>query len=191
MSLTFSGSAGQRVSLLTQQGSFCGSVTIKNPGGATQLYSSWTCSNNFSGALVLSATGIYTIVVDLQEMNTGTATFSLYDVPPDITGTTTVGTAAANYATTVPGQAIRVTFASTSGQSVVVTAGVVNATPTSPCYRITTMAPDGTTTVRGDQSCSSSYSSGSLSLPQNGTYTVIVAPTDVAIGTFSVGVNTP
>ena len=53
-----------------------------------------------------------------------------------------------------------------------------------------TLKPDGTT-LRGDQSCSSGYSSGSLSLAQNGTYTVIIRPSSTAIGTFSLAVSTP
>jgi hypothetical protein len=192
-SLTFSGTAGQRVSLLTQINTsfLCVSITITAPDGTTRLYSTDPCGSDFSGALLLPTTGTYTISANPNQAETGTATFTLYNVPPDMTGTATVGQAAANYTTTVPGQAIQVSFAGTSAQSVTVMVGVVSATPSSPCYRITTLAPDGTTVVRGDQSCSAGYSSGSLSLPQNGTYTVIVKPNDVAIGTFSVGVTTP
>jgi YD repeat-containing protein len=196
MSLTFNGTAGQRVSLLTQSDAplnGCGIVMqILQPDGTTKLYSDTclTVSPRFSDVLILPVAGTYTIQYNPSGTAIGTATFTLYNVPPDVTGTTTVGQAAANYATTVPGQAIQVSFAGTSGQSVTVAAGVVSATPSSPCYKITTLAPNGTT-VRGDQSCSAIYSSGSLSLSQNGTSTVIVKPTGVAFGTFSVGVSTP
>jgi YD repeat-containing protein len=196
MSLTFNGTAGQRVSLLTQSDTplnGCGIVMqILQPDGTTKLYSDTclTVSPRFSDVLILPVAGTYTIQYNPSGTAIGTATFTLYNVPPDVTGTTTVGQAAANYATTVPGQAIQVSFAGTSGQSVTVAAGVVSATPSSPCYKITTLAPNATT-VRGDQSCSAIYSSGSLSLSQNGTYTVIVKPTGVAFGTFSVGVSTP
>ncbi len=189
MTLTFSGTAGQRVSLLTQPNT-CLGITITAPDGTTQVYSHFICGNDFSDVLSLSTTGTYTITVGLPGANTGTATFTLYNVPPDTTGTTTLGQAAANYATTVPGQAIRVGFVGTSGQSVTVAVAAVSTTPSSVCYGITTSAPDGTT-VRGDGSCSSGYSSGSLSLTQSGTYTVIVKPSNGAIGTFSVGVSTP
>jgi YD repeat-containing protein len=189
MSLTFSGTAGQRVSLFTEP-STCVGITITAPDGTTQVYSNFVCGNDFSDVRSLSQTGTYTISVGLTGANTGTATFTLYNVPPDTTGTTTVGQAAANYATTVPGQAIQVSFTDTSGQSVTVAVAAVSTTPSSVCYFITTLAPDGTR-VRGDESCSSGYSSGSLGLTQNGTYTVIVKPTNAAFGTFSVGVSTP
>jgi hypothetical protein len=196
MSLTFTGTAGQRVSLLTQGDAAlnaCGIVMqILEPDGTTKLYSDpcLTTSPRFSDVLALPVTGTYTIQHDPAGTATGTATFTLYNVPPDVTGTATVGQAAANYTTTVPGQAIQVSFAGTSGLSVTVAAGVVSSTPSSPCYKITTLDPNGTT-VRGDQSCSAAYSSGSLSLSQNGNYTVIVKPTGVSFGTFSVGVSTP
>jgi hypothetical protein len=141
--------------------------------------------------LTLPVAGTYTIQANPTGENVGTATFTLYNVPPDVTGTATVGQPASNYTTTVPGQAIQVGFAGTSGGSATVAVGVVSTTPSSLCYKITTIAPDGTTTVRGDQSCSAAYSSGSLSLPQSGTYTVVVKPMGVAFGTFSVGVSTP
>jgi YD repeat-containing protein len=203
MSLTFTGTVGERVSLLLQNDAGlndahgccggCSSLLRVLQPNSTQLYSNGCSSSGsvFTDVLVLPAAGTYTIQYDPGGVLIGTATFTLYDIPPDVTGTATVGQAAANYATTVPGQAIRVSFTGTSGQSVNVTAGVVSATPSSPCYRITTLAPNGTTVVRGDQSCSAGYSSGSLILPQNGTYTVVVDPNDVAIGTFSLGVSTP
>jgi hypothetical protein len=196
MSLNFAGTAGQRVSLLTQSDAAlnsCGIVMrILDPDGTTVLYSDSciTTTPRFSDVLVLPATGTYTIQYNPAGAAVGTAMFTLYNVPPDVTGTATVGAAAANYTTTVPGQAIQVSFAGTSGLSVSVAAGVVSSTPASPCYKITTLAPNGTT-VRGDQSCSAAYSSGSLSLSQSGNYTVIVKPTGVTVGTFSVGVSTP
>jgi YD repeat-containing protein len=196
MDLTFSGTAGRRISLLTQVGSSltsgCSPLTIVQPDGTTQLFSNncFNYSSNFTGVLPQPVSGSYTISFKPNGTTSGTVTFTLYDVPPDVTGSTSIGQAAANYTTTVPGQAIQVTFAGTSGQSATVQVGVVSAQPTNPCYQITTLRPDGTT-LRGDQSCSASYSSGSLSLTQNGTYTVVIRPSSTAIGTFSLGVSTP
>lgn len=197
MGLTFAGTAGERVSLLMQLTSGltpgCSPLTILQPNGTTQVYSN-NCANYssfFTGVMTLPVTGTYSIQLNPNALTTGTATFTLYDVPADASGSTTVGAAASNYTTTVPGQAIRVSFTGTSGQSITTNVGLVSATPSSPCYRVTTLYPDGTTVLRGDQSCSANYSSGSLTLPQSGTFTVVVAPSDVAIGTFSVGVATP
>jgi YD repeat-containing protein len=196
LSLTFAGTAGHRISLLGQYdsnlSSNCYGWQIVEPDGATQLYSATTAcgSSSFTGVLTLPTTGTYAIKFNPGSTATGTATFTLYNVPTDASGTTSIGQAAANYTTTAPGQAIRVSFAGTANQSVTVKVTVVS-TPSSSCYNITTLEPNGTTVLRGDLSCSSSYSSGSLILPQTGTYTVVVAPNGTMIGTFSVGVSTP
>jgi YD repeat-containing protein len=197
MSLTFAGTAGHRISLFAQFDSGltprCSPLTIVQPDGTTQLFSD-TCFNystNFTEALPQPVSGTYTISFIPNGTTTGTATFTLYDVPADVTGSTSIGQVAANYTTTVPGQAIQVTFAGTSGQSVTVQVGVVSGQPANPCYRVTTLNPDATT-LRGDQTCSTSgYSSGSLSLAQNGTYKVVIAPKNAATGTFSLAVSTP
>jgi len=197
MSLTFTGTAGHRVSLFVQFGSGltsgCSPLTIVQPDGTTQLFSD-SCFNyatNFTEALSQPVSGTYTISFRPNGMTTGTATYTLYDVPADVTGSTSIGQATANYTTTVPGQEIQVTFAGTSGQSVTVQAAVVTGQPANPCYRVTTLNPNGTA-LRGDQTCSTSgYSSGSLSLGQNGTYTVVIWPKNAAIGTFSLSVSTP
>lgn len=208
--LSFNGTSGKRVGLLTQFDSALtaacyNSVQILEPDGATQLYNSspyCNTSSDFSGALpkpasitttipTLPTSGQYKISLNPTGSTTGTATFTLYDVPADTTSTTTVGHASSNYATSIPGQAIRVAFAGTASQSVTVQVGVVNSVPASPCYTITTLDPDGMTVLRGDQSCSANYSSGSLSLPQTGNYTVVVSPSGTTTGTFGVAVTTP
>lgn len=196
MSMTFAGSANQRVSLLmTLTDSLvhgCSPLTILQPNGTTQVFSNG-CANDasfFTDVLVLPVTGTYTIVFNPNGTGVGTGTFTLYNVPSDTAGTTSVGQAAANYDVTTPGQAIQVTFTGSASQSVTVTVGRVSSTPSGACYNITTKKPDGSS-LRGDGSCNNGYSSGSLTLPTSGTYTVVVDPTSTSIGTFSVGVSTP
>jgi YD repeat-containing protein len=192
MVLTFSGTSGQRVSLLTQSNNYggCPSLVIVEPDGTTQLYSNGCGDNMFSGALTLPTTGTYSIQLAQHGATTGTENFTLYSVPPDVTGTATIGSAS-NYATTAPGQAIDVSFAGTANGNATVLVNVVSTTPSNPCYTITTLEPDGQTRLRSDQSCNSGYSSGSLGLPTSGTYTIIVAPTSTTIGTFSIEVTSP
>jgi hypothetical protein len=198
MSLTFAGTAGERVSLLTQMptggpidAAPCFPLTISKPDG-TQLYLNG-CFNDpsvFSDVLVLPVAGTYRIYVNLTPNVLGTVSFTLYDVPPDASGTTSLGAATTNYSTTVPGQAIRVGFAGTAGQGLHVNVGVVSSSPANPCFNITTLNPNGTT-LRGDQSCSASYTSGALTMAQTGTYTVVIDPTSTSIGTFSLAVTSP
>lgn len=191
--LTFAGAANERVSLLTQVsgGLNCLTLTVLQPNGTTQVYNNNNCGSSwFTDVLTLPVAGTYAIALNPSSTSTGTAAFTLYDVPQDTAGTTTIGQVAANYDVTVPGQAIQVTFTGTASQSVTVSVGRVSSTPSGACYNITTKKPDGST-LRGDGSCNNGYSSGSLTLPTSGTYTVVVDPTSTSIGTFSVGVSTP
>src|SRR5262249_49054447 len=104
MKLTFSGTAGQRVSLLDQitagGGSSCGPLTIWQPNGTTQVYQKG-CFNIaqswFTDVLTLPVTGTYSITVDLASNATGTVAFTLYNVPPDVSGSISIGQAATNY----------------------------------------------------------------------------------------------
>jgi hypothetical protein len=192
MSLMFSGTSGQRVSLLTQSNNYggCPVLFILAPDG-TQVYGNGCGDNTFSGAVVLPSSGTYTITLTQSGTTIGTENFTLYDVPPDVTGTTTIGSAAANYTITTPGQGIAVSFAGTAGNTATVLNNAVSTTPSTPCYKITTLKPDGVTVLRSDQGCTLGYSSGSLSLATSGTYKIVIVPTGTTIGTFSIGVASP
>jgi hypothetical protein len=195
--LQFSETAGDRVSLLTKPSSTSGpclsvgALNIVEPDGATKAYSSSSgCINStnptFTSAVSLPATGTYTI--NLSPGNwMGTVFFTLYSVPPDVTGSVTVGGTPASLAVTTPGQAAQVTFSGTAGQNntIAVTAQAAG------CYTIKTLKPDGVTVLRGDSHCGASYSSGSLAIPTTGTYTVVVTPSGTATDTYTVGVTTP
>ena len=206
--LTFAATAGQRVSLLTQLDSSlsaqCFNVRVTAPDGSTQLYSRTTnCgSSDFSGVLpappqlttsvpTLASSGTYTILLNPGNLATGTASFTLYAVPPDAGETVTVGAAASSYDVTAPGQAVRVTFTGSASQHVTISANAVSTQPSGQCYRVSVLKPDGATTLRGDNSCSAGYSSGSLTLPVEGTYTVVLQPSGTTVGTYKVGVSTP
>jgi YD repeat-containing protein len=196
MSLTFSGTAGQRVSLFMQYSanfnSICNNWSITEPDGHTLLFSGGTCgTNNFTDVLTLPTTGTYTIAFNPVGTATGSASFTLYNVPPDASGTVNLGDPATNYTTTAPSQNIKVTFAGTAGQGLHVNVGVVSSSPPGPCYNITTLEPDGTTVLRGDQSCGATYASAALTMPTTGTYTVIINPSGMPVGTYSLAVSSP
>src|SRR5262249_8736975 len=68
MVLTFSGTVGQKVDLILQAGngltSGCSLFNLMHPDGVTQLYRNecFNNSSNFTGVLVLPATGTYSLV---------------------------------------------------------------------------------------------------------------------------------
>ena len=202
--LTFSETAGHRFSLLASYPNSCGvNLTVTAPDGTTTLVNHQNeCTPDFTGVVpvanpltvaipMLTQTGTYSVALNPPSTSIGTAQFTLYDVSADVSGSMNIGDPAGSYSTTVPGQAARVSFAGSASQSVTVAVGETASTPSGGCYRITVLEPNGSTILRGDSSCNASYSSGSLTLPSAGTYTIVVSPTGTTIGTYSVGVTTP
>ena len=90
---TFSGSQGQRIALklsnVTIGTSSCCSarVSILKPDGSTLVFATpFGTSGGFVDTRSLPVSGTYTILVDPQLTDVGSATLTLYDVPPDVTG---------------------------------------------------------------------------------------------------------
>lgn len=122
--LTFFGIAGQRISLRQWNSTMdFGSIVIYEPSGNQFASVALETDNNnsntrFIDTKTLPATGTYSILVNPTLSWTGSVNLTLYDVPPDITGTITPGGPTVTVATTVPGQDATLTFNGTAGQRV-------------------------------------------------------------------------
>ncbi|HHY6931724.1 TPA: IPT/TIG domain-containing protein [Burkholderia ambifaria] len=186
MSLTFSGTAGQRVSLLTSNSSFPGCrsawLYMNGPDGS-HLAGTDLCSNEFLGAITLPSTGTYAIVA-YPGAATGSETFQLYDVPPDPTATITLGGSPVTLGTTVPGQKMSLTFSGTTGQQVSIVTTNSNF-PTCGWGTVLLRAPNGSG-MASSNLCSNATIS-TVSLSASGTYTIGVTPagTDTGSATFT------
>ncbi len=168
--LSFAGSAGQQVSLKLSAGTMTlVKVSILNPDGTT-LTSTTVGSSGFLEPKTLPASGAYAILVDPNSSNTGSLTLTLYDVPPEVTGSIAPGGPAVTVTTTVPGQNARLSFAGSAGQQVSLNVSAVTMT----LLKVSILKPDGTTLA------SSTFGNGggtiSATLPTTGTYTIVVDP---------------
>jgi hypothetical protein len=80
---TFTGSAGQRVTLrltnvtIGTSSSTSAKVAVKNPSGTNLLSPAFFGTSGKTVALTLPTAGTYTVVIDPQAANTGAATFGL------------------------------------------------------------------------------------------------------------------
>jgi YD repeat-containing protein len=170
--LTFTGTAGQRVSL-DQSGYNCflSATTLLNPDNSVQAS---TCGGAFIDVQTLGATGTYAIVVDPKAATTGSTTLTLYNVPADTTGSISPGGAAVTVTTTVPGQNGTLTFTATAGQRVALNQSGYN------CFTATTTLkkPDGSTQA---STCGGTYID-TQTLSAAGTYTILVDPKDQTTG---------
>ncbi len=172
--LTFSGTAGQRVSLGLSANTMCVvTVTLRTPDG-TPLGSKGTCiSSNFIDTMVLPVTGTYSIGVDPSGAVIGSVTLTLYDVPPDLTGTITLGGAAVPVAIPVPGQRATLTFSGTAGQRVFVQVGL---NTVSDCLNTILLQPNGSTLASVRRCLGGAGFIDVLTLPITGTYSLVLDP---------------
>jgi len=173
--LTFSGTAGTRISL-DQSGFNCFSshTTIRNPDSTTLATS---CGGYFIDPQTLPQTGTYSITIDPVDDSTGNTTLTLYNVPADLSGSLTSGTAT-TVTTTVPGQNGRYTFAGTVGQRVSLDQSGYN------CFTDQTsiLKPDGTSLA---STCGGTFIDVQT-LPIAGTYTVLVDPQGNTTGSTTI-----
>src|SRR4030095_6976885 len=191
--LTCSGTATQRVSLSITGVTVSGTAYVgllKPTGTPISGFPNWSQTNFFSpGSGFL---GTYTLpttetayAVYLAPSGTGTAgaTFTLYNVPPDVTGSLTINGAAAPIAITVPGQNSAFTFTGTSGQ-VVTLRGAGN---TIGCGSLVLIFPN--TAVSGTPQCAAIFTMGATL--QSGTHTLIFDPSGPNTGSVNISVTLP
>jgi hypothetical protein len=189
--ITFTGSAGQRVSLrgTSTFPNFPGCdlvVGVSTPSGPPLAALPCWDLGGFLDATTLPEPGTYTIAVDPAGAATGTLTLTLYNVPPDVTGTLTIGAAAVPVSLNTPGQNAAFTFAGTNGQQVTVrlTANGIGSTT------VRLKRPDGTTQTSATSSATN-FNLATVTLASPGIYTVQIDPASFNTGTISVRVTSP
>jgi YD repeat-containing protein len=192
--LSFNGLNGQRICLRASQdvSTLIGTdVKLFAPGAypsGTPLVSQVLKSNFFIDATTLTANGVYTILLDPQLNKTRTALLNLYDVPPDVTGTLTIGAPPVEFSIPSVGQVAMLTFNVAATQSVTVQ---INGN---------FVGGDNLTAVsllRSDNTVVTSTTSSSIAFaltPQTltaGAYRVKVDPQGTNAGNVSVNVSSP
>ncbi len=177
--LTFSGNAGQRVSLKLSAGTMAQEkVSLLAPDGST-VFSSTFGNTGFVDVRTLATSGGYTLVVDPAAANTGSLTLNLYDLPPDVAGTISAGGAAFTVTTTAPGQNATVVFSGNSGQriSLALSAGTMGQ------EKVFLLAPDGSTVF------SSTFGNSGFvdvrTLAAAGSYALVVDPIGANTGSLT------
>ena len=188
--LTFSGTAGQRVSVKLTSGSWTGgspsaaNVSLRKPDG-TALVTQFTQATAFIDVQTLPTTGTYTVRTDPSGASTGSLTLTLYDVPADVTGSLTLGTGSVS-TNTVPGQNVLFTFSGTASQrvSVVASSGSFTGGTSGNSADIVLKKPDGTTL--GSVFILSSGFIDTQTLPTTGTYTVVTDHNNSAVGSVTI-----
>jgi hypothetical protein len=158
-------------------------LSIRKPDGTNLLAPKpYGTNGGFIDTMTLPTTGTYSIVVDPLSFATGSITLTLYDVPPQATGTISAGGAPVSL-TLALYQNGRVTFAGTAGHRVSLRAAFA---PTACCtVDVSILNPSGTRLVNPVGISSGEALIDGKTLPTTGTYTIVVDPFDAAAGTVT------
>ena len=180
--LTFSGTAGQRIYTRFTNGTYpgCVSVNIFDPiGGPVQGAAVCGTPVDFD-TVTLPTTGVYTIKIDPLGAITGQMTYQVLNVPPDATGTISIGGPPVTLATNSIGQNGELTFAGTQGQTV--TLAFTNSTYGG-CVSVNVIKPDGQP-LTGAAVCGTPASFPSMVVPITGPppYKIMVNPLGALTG---------
>jgi hypothetical protein len=189
--VSFAGVAGQRVSLrlsgVTMGTSTCCSarVSIEKPDGSLLATPTLFGTNGgFVDTKTLPVSGTYTILVDPQGADVGSVTLQLYEVPPDLAGSLSIGGPPVTLSFGTPGQNAVLSFAGTVGRRVTLRATGVTIGPSTCCSTsLLIRKPDGLPLASG----LAGTNGGTLSptLPVTGTYTLVVDPQAAGTGSIT------
>lgn len=196
-SLTFSGTAGQRIYLSVPNSTYpqTETVYIYKPdasGNASinngNIYNSVWSTGSYSDALILPATGTYTIFLNPVRSDTGSMTFHLISVPADVTGTISIDGADATLTITAIGQNGSLTFSGTASQRIYLS--TPNSTfPQTEWVYIYKPDASGNASTSNGSIYSNMWSTGSysntLTLPATGIYTIFLNPVRSDIGSMT------
>jgi subtilisin family serine protease len=191
--LHFDGVAGQRVSLrlsdVTIGTSACCStrVSISKPDGPALVAATPVGRNGgFVDTRSLPADGVYTILVDPQGADVGSMTLTLFDVPPDPTGSIDAGGPPTSIGTSVPGQNATLRFSGLAGGRVSLRMTDVTIRTSTCCSaRVSIAKPDGSTLVFATPVGTNGGFLDTRTLPATGLYTILVDPQAADVGSMT------
>jgi hypothetical protein len=185
---TFSGTAGQRVSVVAGNSLYASTVKVSllKPDG-TPLTSPPLTVGGFDGFIepqTLPADGVYAILVDPQLADAGQLDVSLFTVPNDITAAITPGAPPLTATTTMPGQNAVYTFTGLNTQRV--SLNLSNVTYGS--AKVSILKPD-LTQLAPPLFVPNTFGNfvEPLKLPVSGTYRVKVDPLGASTGSTDIG----
>ena len=189
--LTFTGAAGERVSLeisgVTIGSTVTGTrVALLRPDG-TELAAVVVGTNGgVIDPVTLPLAGTYTVLVDPQGANTGSATVTLHDVPGDVTASIVPGGAPVTVTTFSAGQNALVSFTGAAGQRVSLALADASFGSSTCCgARVSVLEPGGATLVAAMSFGTSGGFVDTVTLPADGTYTILLDPQGTATGSVT------
>jgi RNase P/RNase MRP subunit p29 len=183
---TFSGTAGQRISVNVESSDVIGSISLLN-GLSSLASTNVSLAGGFLDTVTLPADGTYTVVIDPTGDQTGAVTFAAYNVPNDQTQAITAGGPPVTATTTVPGQNAYLTFTATAGQRItVLVENVIDLNPA----ELDLQKADGTHVIPAPLTVTSSGAWMQTITLAAGNYRIMLDPQQAANGSADVSLFT-
>jgi RHS repeat-associated protein len=185
--VTFSQTAGQHVFVGVSNCTYGTRVneTIYNPDGSTVISGSFACSDTWAFDLKAGASGAYKMLVDPSAAGTGGVKLTFYQVPPDTTGSISIGGSPVTVTLGTPGQNGWLSFSGTAGKAIKVTASNVTISSSN----VNIFNPDNSKLASG--AIGTSGGTVSATLTQTGTHWIQVDPQGPATGSMTVTLTDP
>jgi von Willebrand factor type D domain len=187
--LNFAGTAGQRVFVDVSAATVpdqCGVVTLRGPDNTGIASGCIIGGVGFVDATTLPTTGAYTIVLDPEARNVGTAQIRLNSVTDQQAAIALNGSSVTATVTT-PGGESRLTFSATAGQTVFV--DVTSATVDDACGIISLLDTKGAMLASGCIITGKGSIPGTT-VPTTGQYTILLNPAERRTGHATIRVHT-
>jgi len=185
--LTFSGTAGQRVSVTSTSNTISASTfSLRKPDDWNQFSGDmWAGGNGFMDVQTLPVTGTYSLFVDPWWGYTGSVTLTLFEVT-DQTASVMMGGSPAALTFSTPGQNATLSFAGSAGQQ-----AAVHVTGNTIGWTAVTLRKPDSGSLTSAWWYDSSFNLQTQTLPTTGTYTIDVDPSWGGTGSLAVSVTSP
>jgi YD repeat-containing protein len=188
-SLTFSGTAGQKLSfnlINSTIGTGAGSClfTLYDPNHSSVASSNCGTGASYVDTVTLALTGTYTVYLDPQRTATGSVSVSVNNDQDVTTPTISIGGSAVTATTTVAGQDVRLSFAVTAGQKIFVYATSVT-NPYASLYVVTPSGSDQASVTIGNSPPGWTFFIDTQTLATTGTYQLWVQHSGTGIGSVT------
>ncbi len=183
--LTFSGTAGQRISLAGTDGTFASStapIKLLRPTG-TPLAQMTVGTAGFIEPITLPSTGTYTVLVDPNGSALGNIALRAFLVT-DLTSSATIGEAPAATVIATPGQVMRISFTATANTKLKLTLS-----QSTLAGNVSVLRPAGTR-LAGPVTFNAAGRTISFMPTTTGTHTILIDPSGAATGAVSVAIAT-
>jgi uncharacterized protein YhfF len=173
---TFSGTAGQRISLDVSDVTISLSqVSIVKPNGDKLIFpTSVNTAGAFFDTKTLPSNGTYKVLLNPTGAATGDATLTVYNVPADVSGDLVVGDPAETFSIGTPGQDAALTFSGGAGQAVTLDLTGVTIGSSGCCSAYVTVFEPDNEKALNKTFFGTNGASFDLTLDEAGTYRIVI-----------------